>query len=77
MCVRACVHVRICMCVCVSASIRAHVLVCMCVHAHVHDTYLDIYDSVFLIRSYGVPNGAGRCSLAQKRDKAWATLAQH
>ena len=32
--------------------------------------------SVFLIRSYGTPNGAGRCSVAQCYDNTWATLAQ-
>ena len=30
----------------------------------------------FLIRSYGTPNGTGRCSVAQCHDKIWATLVQ-
>ena len=29
-----------------------------------------------MIRSYGTPNGAGSCSVAQCYDKTWATLAQ-
>ena len=32
--------------------------------------------TVFLIRSYGAPNGARRCSVVQCYDKTWATLAQ-
>ena len=30
----------------------------------------------FLIRSYGAPNGAGRCPVAQCYDNTWATLVQ-
>ena len=29
---------------------------------------------MFLIRSYGAPNGAGRCSVAQCYDNTWAML---
>ena len=32
--------------------------------------------AVFLIRSYGAPNGIGRCSVAQCYDITWAMLAQ-
>ena len=32
--------------------------------------------SGILIRSYGIPNGTGRCPAAQCYDKTWATLAQ-
>ena len=31
---------------------------------------------VFLIRSYGIPNGTGRCSMAQCYDNTWAMLVQ-
>ena len=34
------------------------------------------HTSVFLIRSYGAPNGAGRCPVAQCYGNTWATLAQ-
>ena len=39
---------------------------------------LNVHNSVdvFLIRSYGAPNGSGRCSVAQCYDKTCATLAQ-
>ena len=30
----------------------------------------------FLIRSYGTPNGPGRCPVSQCCDKIWATMAQ-
>ena len=33
------------------------------------------FHSVFLIRSYGAPNGARRCSVVYCYDKTWATLA--
>ena len=33
--------------------------------------------AVFLIRSYGTPNGTGRCCVAQCYDKTWATLVQN
>ena len=33
------------------------------------------FHSVFLIRSYGAPNGARRCSVVYCYDKIWATLA--
>ena len=29
---------------------------------------------MFLIRSYGAPNGTGRCSVAQCYDNTWAML---
>ena len=32
--------------------------------------------AVYLIRSYGAPNGAERCSVAQCRDYIWAMLVQ-
>ena len=31
---------------------------------------------VFLIRSYGIPNGAGQYSIVHCYDKTWAILAQ-
>ena len=34
------------------------------------------YVPVFLIRSYGTPNGAGRCSVAQCHNNTWAMLVQ-
>ena len=39
-------------------------------------TLLMLQPPVFLIRSYGTPNGTGRCPVAQCYDKTWATLAQ-
>ena len=33
------------------------------------------FHSVFLIRSYGAPNGPRRCSVVHCYDKTWATLA--
>ena len=32
--------------------------------------------TVFLIRSYGAPNGTGRCPVAQCYGNTWATLVQ-
>ena len=34
------------------------------------------FTSVFLIRSYGAPNGTGRCSVAECYDNTWAMLVQ-
>ena len=39
-------------------------------------TYIVTCTSVFLIRSYGAPSGAGRCSVAQCYDNTWAMLVQ-
>ena len=43
--------------------------------SHIH-VCMYVCMSVYLIRSYGAPNGAERCSVAQCHDYIWAMLAQ-
>ena len=62
--VNVCMDVDVCVCVCVCVCVYAHVCMRVCVQLCMH-IRIYAFGSVFLIRSYGAPNGAGRCSLAQ------------
>ena len=67
---------------CLIVQSHNHCLVMLFSNAFSNDYYVPGYlskmglVSVFLIESYGTPNGTGRCSVAQCYDNAWAMLVQ-